>query len=439
MKNPGQIITLLGIFVCSMTEFTEALDRIPENLGDWTKRGVVLRHGSSGAWDENPNDVNINDVVKVDGTYYMFYYGGKISCWMDGQGCGYSCIGLATSSDGINFTKHPKNPIIKPDMAVYVTSWEHGVRTTSVTWTGSKWVAFVGVDHSHNKTPGMAPQETWGCDVGVDTDVFAFTSTNAVDWTLEGEVGGVFNEGEMNAGNLEYHNGTYYAWPLQASPGMCQAASKGTDYMNLEWQGWIEELKYGWSDVEAFIHSDDETVTLIYWPFGGHGHPGVGEDVYFATSSLSNMTEVHNKRVVGDNVGWEMIRHSMVKDIEVGEWRWYYGDFSSKPRTIKLRTAPLEGDDVGTSIPAPNSGLRAHFSTLLHAQGSGTALCITGLQPHDEYIVTFTDAGGRAWSVKRTSTPNGTVSLSTPRYSPGVYFVTFRSGRHGGSLRTIVR
>jgi hypothetical protein len=148
----------------------------------------------------------------------------------------------------------------------------------------------------------MAPESEWACDVGVDSKNHVFTSNDGVDWTYEGLLGGVYQGGEMSAGVAKFHNGSYYFWSHQAEPNMNQGAAKGSNHKSLSWQGWINELNFGWSEVEAFVHDDNNTVTLVYWPFGG-GHSGNGNTVWFATSSLSNMTAVSNKRKVRSGLG----------------------------------------------------------------------------------------------------------------------------------------
>ena len=68
----------------------------------WTKYGAVLSRGASGAWDDD--FVHHPCVVKHNGVYYMFYAGSR-------PGMNYK-IGLATSPDGITFTKYGTTPVI---------------------------------------------------------------------------------------------------------------------------------------------------------------------------------------------------------------------------------------------------------------------------------------------------------------------------------------
>jgi predicted GH43/DUF377 family glycosyl hydrolase len=69
----------------------------------WTKSAYnpIIGPGSAGTWESKwaiqPK------VTKKDDTFYMIY---------DGNNNSKSGIGLATSSDGINFTKYASNPII---------------------------------------------------------------------------------------------------------------------------------------------------------------------------------------------------------------------------------------------------------------------------------------------------------------------------------------
>ena len=85
---------------------------------NWTKSSSnpVLNLGPSGAWDDAR--IADPDVLKINGTYYMWYAGMDGSTWR---------IGLATSADGINWTKSSSNPIMNPGPSgawddVWVTS-----------------------------------------------------------------------------------------------------------------------------------------------------------------------------------------------------------------------------------------------------------------------------------------------------------------------------
>ena len=77
-----------------------------DGVTSWTlAHASVLAPGTTGAWDA----VGVYDsTVFVNGaTWYMLYQGSSA-----GGACHYYCEGLATSSDGITWTKYSGNPVI---------------------------------------------------------------------------------------------------------------------------------------------------------------------------------------------------------------------------------------------------------------------------------------------------------------------------------------
>ncbi len=85
---------------------------IPEP-SDWTEQGTALSAGPAGSWDARGFDGQISpcSVVKKDGTYFLYYVGADGDRLIDG-GPANRALGVATSTDGINFTKYAGNPII---------------------------------------------------------------------------------------------------------------------------------------------------------------------------------------------------------------------------------------------------------------------------------------------------------------------------------------
>jgi predicted GH43/DUF377 family glycosyl hydrolase len=82
---------------------------------NWEKRSQPILNGTSG-WEYQ---IGASSIIKKDGVYYLYYYGRSLP--------NYS-IAVATSSDGINFTKHTSNPILTNQQA-----WElNGVLYPSV-------------------------------------------------------------------------------------------------------------------------------------------------------------------------------------------------------------------------------------------------------------------------------------------------------------------
>jgi hypothetical protein len=123
MKRKNGFIAPKLMLLCALMTTVNALDEIPDDMSKWSDQGTVLRKG--GGWDSH-DAWFVENVIKSDRKYYLYWIGGQKSCWHDGGG--YSCVGLATSTDGKNFTKHSGNPVIRPEQASYVSSWEHGCR-----------------------------------------------------------------------------------------------------------------------------------------------------------------------------------------------------------------------------------------------------------------------------------------------------------------------
>ena len=81
----------------------------------WTKHPQPVLYGTSG-WEYQ---IGASSIIKKDGTYFLYYYGRTLPNYK---------IGVATSSDGINFIKYSGNPIISN-----TASWElSGVLYASV-------------------------------------------------------------------------------------------------------------------------------------------------------------------------------------------------------------------------------------------------------------------------------------------------------------------
>ncbi|HUO64982.1 MAG TPA: hypothetical protein VMT97_14810, partial [Terriglobales bacterium] len=70
-----------------------------------TGHGQVLLPGSGGSWDQTA--VRLGSCFYDSGTFYIYYAGYS-------SGSGVSQIGLATSTDGVTFTKSGSNPVLTP-------------------------------------------------------------------------------------------------------------------------------------------------------------------------------------------------------------------------------------------------------------------------------------------------------------------------------------
>ena len=124
---------------------------------NWSKYGAVLDKGTSGEWDDYK--IHHPSVVKEGSTYYM-YYGGHRS------GQSYR-IGMATSSNGINWTKYAENPIL---------TWGEDGEFDDNMLRPSKPIIIDGVWYMFY----------WAYD-GSSSGMGLAVSTNGYTWTKKGE------------------------------------------------------------------------------------------------------------------------------------------------------------------------------------------------------------------------------------------------------------
>ena len=100
--------------------------------------------GTPGQWDELA--VRLPDVVESGGTIYLFYSGRKTNT--SGQS-----IGLATSTNGTNFTKDPANPILLPSKSPGWDSFSVGAPVILLDGSGTWHIYYAGRDTAGNGPP----------------------------------------------------------------------------------------------------------------------------------------------------------------------------------------------------------------------------------------------------------------------------------------------
>lgn len=85
--------------------------RIPKQ-SDWTEHGVVIESGRSDSWDTRfYGQISPCTIIKKNGIFHLYYVGANSNRPTDG-GPGNRALGVATSRDGIHFTKYSNNPIV---------------------------------------------------------------------------------------------------------------------------------------------------------------------------------------------------------------------------------------------------------------------------------------------------------------------------------------
>ncbi|MDP2303250.1 MAG: hypothetical protein Q8N03_12595 [Ignavibacteria bacterium] len=119
---------------------------------NWVKTPMPILYAGT-SWDYL---MSCGDVIKIGSVYYMYYSGKSQSNVVK--------IGLATSTDGINWVKHEGNPILQPSQA-----WEStGIYSPSVVKIGEVYKLFyANVTNTNIKGFGVA------------------TSANGINWVKE--------------------------------------------------------------------------------------------------------------------------------------------------------------------------------------------------------------------------------------------------------------
>ena len=93
------------------TQTVEPAVRIPAQ-SDWVDYGTILQAGLPGEWDLYLWGGFAFSVLKRDGTYYLYYQGSSDYRTEFDETVLWRAIGVATSQDGIHFTKYESNPVL---------------------------------------------------------------------------------------------------------------------------------------------------------------------------------------------------------------------------------------------------------------------------------------------------------------------------------------
>lgn len=106
---------ITGILLFLLTALIFAQDSPPPLEVDFTmySGNPVLSRGDADAWDGSDGLVFAPHVIEYNDMYYMFYSAA------DNEQGRPNAIGLATSEDGITWTKYENNPILAPDNEGY--------------------------------------------------------------------------------------------------------------------------------------------------------------------------------------------------------------------------------------------------------------------------------------------------------------------------------
>ncbi|MCC7408374.1 MAG: Ig-like domain-containing protein, partial [Phycisphaeraceae bacterium] len=179
---------------------------IPQ-AGDWVDRGLVFSAGPLGeAWDGLMEDYTPCSILKKGDTYYLYYVGSdNYISQLDNIGPGNRFVGVATSTDGVNWTKYASNPVLTWSVA---GNPEEGVPAAGFFFdTNGDFLTYYSASHAATAT---TPQ-VW-------SDIRVARSTEGYNFTDEGLIAAYNNPAIWGYGDelhpvQGYTNGSeYYAF-----------------------------------------------------------------------------------------------------------------------------------------------------------------------------------------------------------------------------------
>lgn len=157
----------------------------------WQKHPTnpVLDVGPSGTWDSQGV---VYPRVLFDGTMYWMWYNGR-------SGSGWGATGFATSADGINWVKYPANPVLSP---------------------GSGWDSFYTVPAGIVKVNNVfyllylgAASSAYRSQVGLATSPDGVTWTKySADPVLQLGLPGSWDDDSFGGGTLGFSNDQFFFW-----------------------------------------------------------------------------------------------------------------------------------------------------------------------------------------------------------------------------------
>jgi hypothetical protein len=176
-----------GYFPATPLVHAQGTSLIPA-ASDWTDYGLVIDATPFGqGWDVLFEGGTPAALVKKDGTYYLYYVGADdYISQKDNIGPSHQFIGVATSSDGVNWTKYAGNPVITFSSS---GNPEEGAVTAGVyVDSGGIFHVYYGANIAQTPTTNL-----------VNANVRYATSPNGFDFTDQGLI-------------LRYNDSSVWGW-----------------------------------------------------------------------------------------------------------------------------------------------------------------------------------------------------------------------------------
>lgn len=312
----------------------------------WTNQGIVLSEGPPGSWDVRLNGMyNPCAALKKGGKYFLYYIGADGDRSTDG-GPRHRALGVATSNDGINFTKYNGNPII-----TYLphNNEEEGIFSCGATLDDSgNVVLYYGALRAPNST-----------SVSVDIDIRMQTSSDGLSFTGDTLIRQVSGSELTPIGTVHDQNGwyVYYRGPLSGGRGPLKLLS-GDSPDNLPSNELV--LSNNGSGGDA-IWLDSENIALFLSISDSQRTVEVRVAPASNPQQISAPVEVYN-------FGSEWKHQATLFDRGMETWFMYQQLDGGTATDIYVRTAPSKSEATPTPTPLPSEYDECIFLTPIYSK-----------------------------------------------------------------------
>jgi hypothetical protein len=335
---------LLGIFVVIIVglPLSDKPIQHPINVSipdqaDWIDYGSIIEAGNLGEWDYQLWGGFAGTAVKRNGTYYLYYQGASDYQLEPDETVTWRAIGVATSSDGVNFTKSVQNPII---------NWFPTPDGEEGTVSGG-----IALDGSNNFTMIYGANTAVGPTV-VNADGRLTTSTNGIFFIDQGIV--------LDHQDSEIWGSGDELFPIIAFQDNSQWFVYYIPNGNLN----ARKLGVAWGNSLNNLNNSDQVSSggsITAWGMGGYAE--VGDDVYALFINDLTVPKIEVRTVSLDSPNqasaaietyqFEGVTNATVLlDDETNTWFMFY----QRTDDYGLRLAPAGSPDT-TPPTAPNNVL----------------------------------------------------------------------------------
>jgi hypothetical protein len=362
------VLLLINTFLVDESKTAEA-QTLPEiqipKQADWIDRGIVISPGTSGAWDTRLfGMISPTTVVKKNGTYYLYYIGADGNRSTDG-GPRHRALGVATSTNGINFTKYSANPVITH---LPHNNQEEGIFGAGATLdTNGEIVLYYGALWAANSTTGAVDIYP---SLATSNDGLNFTDQGYVHQLIGGERTGVgtFQSGGQWSTYMIANDGGN-TWDLGLLQGLSRNNLPGVSFPLTSAPnviGGADPALVGSSKVALFLVRGSFTTPTIEVRTAATTSPG----------QLSAPVETYT---------FSNLRNATVfLDRASSTWFMYY--INSAGDGIGVKTAPAVAITLPGGAPYPSSTLIQNFAfdfSTVFTRGQGS----------DQWPMTWADDG----------------------------------------------